>query len=157
MATEEEFRESVAIGTAAEDIVYDYLIKNNGQVQDLRKQKHDSFTGPRLRGTEGSTVLPDFFVHNKSPEKGNFALDVKFKSSVYTINGKKCFTVDNKYEDYLRVVQIYRLDHLKIVFMYEGRMHFYTNADCFDKTMFPNQYGSGWVYLFEYDKRRIQF
>ena len=95
------FQEKLAIGTAGEDIVYPWLKANNSLVQDMRYQKHEKGSGPRLEGTEGYFVLPDFAVWNKNPNKGNFLVDVKVKDSIYPVNGKMCFTVDKKFEDYL--------------------------------------------------------
>jgi hypothetical protein len=91
------------------------------------------------------------------PSKGNFAVDVKVKTSVYPVNGKRCFTVDNKYEQYKRVVQVKKLDFLAIIFIYEGRLYFYKDSDCCGVTQFRNQHGSGNVYLFELDKGKIRY
>jgi hypothetical protein len=102
-------------------------------------------------------VLPDFTCYNKNPEKGNFAVDVKWKKSIYPANGKQCFTVDKKYEDYKRIVQIHKLDYLMMVFVYDGKMYFYRDTDCCGTTVFENQYGSGNVYLFEFDKKKIRY
>ncbi len=146
------FEEKLAKGTAGEDIVYDYLIRNCGYVEDLRKEKLDKYGGPRLRGTEGSIVLPDFSVYTK--HKGAFAVDVKVKTSLYPVNGKKCFTVDNKFEQYKRAVQIKRLDYLMIIFIYEGKMYFYKDSDCCGTTTFNNQHGNGLVYCFEFDEKK---
>lgn len=157
MLSKDDFQKSIEIGTAAEDIVYSYLRNNNSFVQDIRRQTHEDFTGPRLKGTEGELVLPDFAVYNKNPNKGNFAVDVKFKSSVYTINGKKCFTVDNKFEDYRLATQVLKLDFLMIVFMFKDRMYFYRESDYIGTTIFKNQYGRGNVYLFEFDSKRITY
>lgn len=151
MSSEAEFQESLAIGTEAEDRVYEYLIDHNSYVQDLRKQVHPDNRGPRLKGTEGTLVLPDFIVYNKDPKKGNYAIDVKWKKSIYPAKGTKCFTVDSKYEDYKRVVQIQKLDFLMLVFVHDSKMYFYKDSDCIGTTVFDNQYGSGKVYLFEFD------
>jgi hypothetical protein len=148
------FEESLALGTAAEEIVYEYLKNNNSYVQDMRKQTHEDNRGPRLSGTEGELVLPDFAVYNKKEEKGNFAVDAKYKNSVYTINGKKCFTVDRKFEDYKRIVQIQKLNFLIIAFVFENKMYFYKDSDCCGTHVFSNQYSSGNVYLFEFDKSK---
>ena len=153
-----QFEEKLQMGISAEDIAYSYLIQNNSLVQDLRQQKHGEFTGPQLVGTEGSVKLPDFVVYNKSERKGNFAVDVKAKTSVYPVNGKMCFTVDSKFEDYKKTVQIMKLDFLLLIFYYNGRMHFYKDSDLADVTTFLNTtYGSGPIYCFEYDETRIKF
>lgn len=157
MSSKKEFEEKLAQGTEGEDIVYNYLIKNNSFVEDLRKQKHEDRSGPRLRGTEGTLVLPDFAVYNKSPLKGNFAVDSKVKSSIYPVNGKICFTVDNKYEQYKRAVQVKKLDYLMIVFIYEKRMYFYKDTECVGITVFNNKYSTGNVYLFEFNKANIRY
>ncbi len=151
------FEESLQMGISAEDIAYSYLIQNNSLVQDLRQQKHGEFSGPILTGTEGTVKLPDFVVYNKNPRKGNFAVDVKAKSSIYPVNGKKCFTVDNKFEDYKRSVQVMKLDFLLIIFYYNGRMYFYKDEDLTCTTNFGNEYSTGSVYCFEYDDSRIKF
>lgn len=151
------FVEKLKIGIEGEDIVYNWLIKNNSFVEDSRQQKHDEGAGPRLVGTEGKVVLPDFVVYNKDPKKGNFAVDVKVKTSVYNVNGKQCFTVDSKFEDYKRVVQIKKLDFLSIIFVYQDRLYVYKDTDVCGTTSFNNKYGNGLVYLFEYDKNKIRY
>lgn len=143
------------MGIEAENIAYSYLIKNFGFVEDLRQQKHGEYSGPCLRGTEGRVVLPDFAVYTKF--NGAFAVDVKAKTSLYLYNGKKCFTVDQKFEDYKRSVQIKRLDYLAIVFFFRGRMYFYRDTDCIGSQYVSNDYGQGQVYYFEYDKKRIKY
>jgi hypothetical protein len=154
MSSEAEFQAALVLGNAAEEIVYSYLKTHNSYVQDLRKQSHEDKKGPRLSGTEGELVLPDFAVYNKDPRKGNFAIDVKYKKSIYPAKGKKCFTVDSKYEDYKRVTSILKLDFLMIAFVHQNKMYFYKDTDCFDTTTFANQYGSGNVYLFEFDSKK---
>jgi hypothetical protein len=154
---DKRFEENLAVGEAGEDIVYSYLVANNSFVEDLRKQKRSEGGGPRLKGTEGSLVSPDFAVYNKNPKKGNFAVDAKVKTSIYPVYGKKCFTVDSKYEQYKRVVQVKKLDFLMIVFIYEGRMYFYKDTECSGITTFRNQYSTGNVYLFEFDKSKIRY
>lgn len=151
------FDENLAIGTAGEDAVYPWLMSNNSLVQDMRYQKHEKSSGPRLEGTEGKVVLPDFAVWNKNPEKGNFLVDVKVKKSIYPINGKLCFTVDHKYEDYRRCVQVMKLDFLMIIFIYKDRFYVYEDSDLFCTTVYNNQYSTGNVYCFEYDKSRIRY
>ena len=124
----------------------------------MRQQKHGEFAGPRLCGTEGKVVLPDFLVYNKNPSKGTFAVDVKSKNSIYTINGKKCFTVDDKYEDYKKAAQIKRLDYLAIIFVYEDRMYMYKESDCKGMHQYtPGAYGNGRVYYFEFDKSTMVY
>lgn len=155
MSTEEEFQSSLALGLAAEEIVYGYLKSNNSYVQDMRKQTHEDNRGPRLSGTEGELVLPDFGVTNKDPKKGNFLIDAKFKNSVYTINGVKCFTVDRKYEQYKRVVQVLRYEYLVMAFVFDDRMYFYRDTECSGNHRYtPNQYGDGLVYLFPFDGKK---
>lgn len=151
MLSEAEFQEALSLGTTAEDLVYEYLINHNSYVQDLRKQVHPDNRGPRLKGTEGTLILPDFVAYNKNQQKGNFAIEVKWKKSIYPALGKKCFTVDSKFEDYKRVVQIQKLDFLMMAFVYENKMYFYKDIDCIGTTVFDNQYGFGKVYLFEFD------
>jgi hypothetical protein len=144
------FEEKLELGIKGEDIAYSYLIRKYSQVGDLRNQRHEVAGGPRLLGTEGTTILPDFSVYSKY--NGAFAVDVKVKTSLYPVKGKRCFTVDNKYEHYKRAVQIMRLDYLAMIFIYEGRMYFYKDSDLFDKTNFDMQQSTGWVYCFEFDK-----
>jgi hypothetical protein len=157
MSNDAIFKENLAIGTAGEDIVYDYLVANNSFVHDHRKENHDDRKGPRLKGTEGELVLPDFSVRNKSERKGSFSVDSKVKTSVYTVKGKKCFTVDNKFEQYKLATQILKLDYLMMVFLHDGRMYFYKEDEYFDTTTFANQYSTGLVYLFEYDEKKIRY
>jgi hypothetical protein len=158
MSNDEAFRESLVIGIAGEDAVYEYLINHYGLVEDTRSQTHGEGYGPRMMGTEGKVIQPDFCVYNKpgSP-KGRFAVDVKVKSSLYPFKGKKCFTVDKKFEDYKRVVQIKQLDFLMIVFMYEGKMYFYKDSDCIGSKFMSNSYGHGNVYYFEFDEAKLTY
>lgn len=155
--THELFQEKLAMGIAGEDIVYPWLKRNNSLVQDMRYQKHEKGSGPRLEGTEGKIVLPDFGVWNKSELKGNFLVDVKVKKDIYPVNGKMCFTVDRKYEEYLRCVQVMKMDYLMLVFVYNDRMHVYKDSDLTCVTTFKNQYSNGNVYCFEYDKTRVAY
>lgn len=155
MSSEVDFQASLALGVAAEEVLYAYLKKHHSYVQDMRKQTHEDNRGPRLSGTEGELVLPDFAVYNKNEDKGNFAIDVKFKNSVYTVAGKQYFTVDRKYEQYKRVVQIMKLDFLMMVFMFENKMYFYKDTDVASTHQFPpNGYGDGFVYLFQYNDKK---
>jgi hypothetical protein len=127
-------------------------------VQDLRQQKHGEHVGPRLKGTEGPIVLPDFVVYNKNPNKGAYAVDVKAKKAVYPALGKRCFTVDDKFLQYKQASQIMRLDFLMIIFFYNNRMFFYKDSDCIGTTTFPDKsYGDGLIYCFEYDESRIRY
>ena len=151
------FQEKLEMGIAGEDIVYPYLKRTNSLVQDMRYQKHEKGAGPRLEGTEGSLVLPDFAVWNKNPSKGNFLVDVKVKKDLYTVNGIKCFTVDRKYENYLRCVQVMKMDHLAIIFVHEGRLHAYKDSDLTCTTYFNNIHGTGKVYCFEYNKNKVVY
>ena len=155
--TEEKFQENLAIGTVGEDVVYDWLKANNSLVQNTRAQVHTKNRGPRLEGTDGSVILPDFIVFNKNPSKGNFAVDVKVKSAIYPISGKMCFTVDeNKFDDYMKCVALMHLDHLKLIFLFEDRLYVYTDKENIGKKVFDNKYG-GTSYLFEYDKSKIRY
>jgi hypothetical protein len=157
MSSKDDFEEKLAIGIAGEDIAYSYLIRNNSFVEDLRNKVHDNGIGPRLKGTEGSLVSPDFAVYNKDPRKGNYLVDVKVKSYIYPVNGKMCFTVDNKFEQYIRVTQIKKLDFLMLIFIYEDRMYFYKDSDLTCTTTFANGFSDGLVYCFEHNKNKIRY
>jgi hypothetical protein len=158
LSTDEKFQESLAVGIAGEDIVYEYLIRNYGLVEDSRSQVHEEGKGPRMIGTEGYVIQPDFCVYNKpGSRKGRFAVDVKVKSSIYPFKGKRCFTVDKKYEDYKRIVQIKQLDYLMIIFLYENNLYIYKDTDCIGSQFVSNDYGHGNVYYFEYDKSKIKY
>jgi hypothetical protein len=157
MKSDNKWEENLATGTAGEDIVHEYLKRNNSLVQDLRYQKHEKGSGPRLEGTEGTVILPDFAVYNKNPSKGRYAVDVKVKSSLYTIDRKKCFTVDKKFLDYKQATQILKMDFLMLVFMYEDRMYFYKDTDLHGTTEYNNQYGTGTVYGFAHDENKIRY
>lgn len=157
MKSDDNFQETLAIGTAGEDIVLPYLEKHNSYVQDMRYQVHGKGHGPRLKGTEGRVVLPDFAVYNKNTSKGNYGVDVKVKSAIYPACGKQCFTVDKKFKDYQKAVQILKLDFLMLVFMHNDRMYFYKDSELCGTTTYNNQYGSGLVYCFEYDESKIRY
>lgn len=157
MSSDEEFQEQLKFGEAAEDIVYDYLIANNSGVIDLRKQKRDEGGGPKLVGTEGSLILPDFGVFNKNPRKGTYTVDVKRKRSLYGYAGQKCFTVDNKFEQYKQVTQIMRYDFLGLMFFFEDRMYFYKESEIFGKEFKSNEYGNGFIYYFKFDNTKRVF
>ena len=49
----------------------------------MRYQTHDKGTGPRLEGTSGSVILPDFAFYDKF--KGKCLLDVKHKTKNYIL------------------------------------------------------------------------
>jgi hypothetical protein len=158
MSTDEEFQAKLELGKKAEDILFEYLKMYNGLVEDSRRQNYNDGGGPRLEGTEGSIVLPDFTVYNKPGDRrGSFAVDVKYKTSVYPINGKKCFTVDNKFEQYKKIVQIKGLDFLVIAFMFNGKFYWYKDSDLYAVTTFQNQHSTGNVYCFEYDESKIRY
>ena len=158
MSTDEDFQEKLAIGIAGENSVYEYLINNFGLVEDTRSQKHGEGCGPKLVGTEGRVTQPDFCVYNKpgSP-KGRFAVDAKVKTSLYYFKGKDCFSVDNKFEDYKRIVQIKQLDYLLIAFVYNNKIFFYKDSDCIGSEFRSNEYTHGLVYYFEYDESKIRY
>jgi len=156
LSTDEKFQENLQVGLAGEDAVYEYLINHYGLVEDTRSQIHGDGYGPRMVGSEGKVIQPDFCVYNKpgSP-KGRFAVDVKVKSSLYPYKRKRCFTVDKKFEDYKRIVQIKMLDYLAIIFIYEGRMYMYRDSECIGSVFMNNEYGRGNVYFFEFDESKI--
>ena len=155
MSNDEAFQEALRLGIIAEEIVYEYLKNNNSFVQDMRKQTHEDNRGPRLIGTDGELVLPDFGVSNKDPSKGHYLIDAKYKSSVYTIKGVKYFTVDRKYEQYKRVKDVLRYDFLKMAFLFEDRMYIYHENECTGTHQFkPNSYGDGLVYLFQFNGKK---
>jgi len=154
----ENFKEKLDMGIDAENIVYPYLVTHNSYVEDLRQQKHGEFAGPRLCGTEGKLVLPDFAVYNKNPNKGTYLVDVKSKNKTYPINGMTCFTVDDKFEQYKKSAEIKRMDYLAIMFFLEGRMYLYKDSDCKGMHQYPpSQYGNGRVYYFEFDKSKMVY
>lgn len=156
MSKDDRFQENLAIGIAGENTVYEYLIKHYGLVEDSRSQTHGEGSGPRMVGTEGKIIAPDFCVYNKpgSP-KGRFAVDVKVKTSLYPYTGKRCFTVDKKFEDYKRIVQIKILDYLAIIFLYKNKMYMYKDSDCIGYEFISNNYGHGNVYYFEFDEKKV--
>jgi hypothetical protein len=153
---DDDFEKNLAMGVAGEDSVYQYLITYNGLVEDSRSQVHGEGAGPRMIGTEGKIIQPDFCVYNKpgSP-KGRFAVDVKVKSSIYPYKGLRCFTVDKKFEDYKKIIQIKKLDYLAIVFIFENKMYFYKDSDCIGSEFISNKFGHGNVYYFEHDTTKI--
>ena len=117
--TSENFKEKLAIGTVGEDIVLRWLEKTNQVVCDNRLEKYKK-GGPRSTGTSKSLAKPDFTVYNPYTEGGpKFAVDAKAKTKdPYMVNGRMCFTVDKKFEDYLELVRIMNLDYLAIIFIY---------------------------------------
>ncbi len=151
----DKFQEKLKIGTAGEDIVYPWLMATNDLVQDLRYQKYEKGSGPRLSGIQGSIVLPDFGVWNPISNIGNFLVDVKVKKDIYPVNGKLCFTVDKKFEDYKKCCEIMKMDFLKIIFIFRGKMFEYKDSDMTFTTTYNNQYSKGLVYCFEYDKSKV--
>ena len=152
--TDELFEKSLAIGTAAEDIVYEWLKMNYAFVQDCRYQTRDKGKGPRLDGLSGSLVLPDFIVYDRY--KGKFAIDVKFKSSIYPINGKKYFTVDDyKFRDYCQCVQLMNLDKMSVLFVHEDKFYMYDSTENKGIHRFDNTFGKA-AYLFEHDASKIK-
>lgn len=155
MSSNEVFQQNLIFGEEAEDIVYDYLIKNHSCVVDLRKQKRDEGRGPRMVGTEGSFVLPDFGVYNKSKRKGTFSVDVKRKNSLYYFTAQKCFTVDRKFEQYKIASRIMRFDYMAIIFFYEDRMYLYKEDEHIGFEFKSNEYGSGNVYYFPFNEKKI--
>lgn len=141
------FKENLRLGTKAEDKVYSYLRMNYSHVQDMRYQTHEKGTGPRLEGTSGSVILPDFAYYDKYKGKG--LLDVKYKSSNY-------FTVDDyKYRDYLTSVELLNLEKLVLVFVYEDEMYFYDSSEATGPRTFNNNYGKA-AYVFDYDRSKIR-
>jgi len=152
---DKDFEKSLAIGTKAEDKVYVWLKQTYAYVQDMRYQTRDKGTGPRLEGAAGSIILPDFAVYDRF--RGKRLLDVKAKSSVYTISGKSYFTVDDyKFQDYLKCVELMNLDGLLLLFVYGDKFYIYDAEDHKGIHKFDNNYGKS-AYLFEYDKDKIRF
>ena len=149
-----QFHQNLADGTKGEDAVYKYLVESNSYVEDTRHQKYESGSGPKLRGIEGTVTLPDFVVYDKY--KGNYAVDVKVKNSVYAVAGQMCFTVDYKYLHYLKAVELKRLDYLVLAFVYQNQLYWYTNNDLAGTTVFDNHYSRGSVYCFAYDTAKIR-
>lgn len=150
-----DFEKSLAVGTAAEDIVYEWLKTNYAFVQDARYQTRDKGKGPRLEGLGGSIVIPDFIVYDAY--KGKMAIDVKFKTSVYPINGKKYFTVDDyKFRDYLRCTQLMNLDGMLFLFVHDNKFFVYNSDENEGIHRFDNTFGKG-AFLFEYDTSKVKY
>lgn len=151
---DELFAETLARGTAGEDRAYTWLRMNYSFVQDMRYQKHEKGSGPRLEGTSGNVILPDFSVVD--PYKGSWAIDVKTKSSIYAVNGVECFTVDDyKFRDYVRYAELYRHDGLLLLFIYKDEFYLYNSKDTIGVTSFNNGYGRN-AYLFKHDRTKIK-
>lgn len=147
-----QFEQSLQIGITAENLVHDYLTARFQYVQDCRKQRHEYMNGPSLTGTSGRLILPDFVVYDAVA--GNWAIDSKFKSSVYPIQGCHCFTVDyDKLQDYMNAAAVMRLDGVQLLFVYNGGIYSYLSTDMAGTHAFNNKYGSI-AALYEYDSRR---
>lgn len=145
--TDEKFQENLRIGTEAEDKVYAWLKLHYAFVQDMRYQKHNKGTGPRLEGAGGSIILPDFSYYDRY--NGNYLLDVKYKT-------KNFFTVDDyKMDDYLRAAELQGMDGLKLVFVFENEMYFYDSSERLGPIQFDNTYGKS-AYKFEFDRSKIK-
>lgn len=148
------FEETLARGTAGEDLVYTWLKQSHAYVQDMRYQTHAKGTGPRLDGLAGSVIMPDFVVYDRY--KGKNAIDVKTKSAVYPVNGKLCFTVDDyKFRDYMQCVGLMNLDKLLFLFVYQGDFYIYESSEHIGLYRFGNAYGKQ-AYLFEYNTAKIR-
>jgi hypothetical protein len=145
--TDEQFQENLRLGTLAEDKVYSYLRMNYSCVQDMRYQKHEKGTGPRLEGTIGSLILPDFAYYDRYKGKG--LLDVKYKASNF-------FTVDDyKFRNYQECVGIMNLESLILVFVYEDEMYFYDSKEATGPRVFNNEHGKS-AYIFNVDRSKIR-
>jgi hypothetical protein len=155
MRLRNNFEEKLAMGIAGEDKIYPWLTKHNDWVEDCRRQKYKDGGGPRMIGTKGSVVIPDFIVYNELGE--NFAVDAKVKKRAYLIDGKFYFTVDKKFEDYQQVVKIKKLDYMAIIFIYNSKMYFYKDSDLSLVTAYNNQYSTGNVYCFEYNNDKVVY
>ena len=153
MKQDTTFEEKLAIGTEGEDIVYDLLVARNRWVMDCRSMNHGVGYGPRLKGTEGTAALPDFIVKNKKP-KESYAVDAKVKSKLYDIRGKLCFSVDKKLDQYRKVAQLFELDYVAIIFVYDNKLYMYKDTEFCDTTEYNNEYGTGTVYFFEFDSKK---
>lgn len=149
MTSNEKFQEKLEMGTKAENLVKAWVEKKYEHIVDLRYQKHAK-GGPRITGTTGSFVLPDFAVYDQT---GNFLIDVKAKSRVNLIDGIHYFTVDPKLNDYLECTRIMNMDSCKIMFVYDNRKFMYDSAEWSAKHDFNNEFGS-WAYIYRYDKNK---
>lgn len=146
------FKENLKMGTLGENQAFEFLKTHNHYIEDNRRQKYDN-GGPKLIGALGSIVLPDFTVYNV--DGPCYALDVKVKSRPYLIDGKYYFTVDYKYNDYIKATKIKKLDFLALMFIYKGMMFLYKDSDLAGTHVFDNEFSKGPVYLFEYDKTKV--
>lgn len=145
--TDEEFQENLRIGTIAENKVHSYLRMNYSYVQDMRNQKHEKGTGPRLEGVGGSLILPDFSYYDRFKGKG--LLDVKYKR-------KNFFTVDDyKLRDYLECTRILNLEKLTLVFVHEDEMYFYDSSEATGPKIFNNSFGKA-AYVFDFNRSKIR-
>jgi len=150
----ETFEAALEVGTKAEDIVYAWLKSIYSYVQDTRYQTRKEGTGPRLEGTSGSVILPDFIIYDRF--KGKHAVDVKAKTSAYFIEGGRYFTVDSyKFDHYMKTVELMGLDGLYIIFVFEDELYLYTHEDMVRRHSFANSYGKV-ACLFDYDKTKIR-
>lgn len=155
MLSTQRFNQSLAIGLVGEEAVLPWLEKNNEIVLDNRLEKHKK-GGPRTTGTYTSLAKPDFIVYNPYTTGVKYAIDVKTKTKdPYTVNNRMCFTVDKKFEEYLKLTEIMALDFLAIIFVWKGHLYFYKDTDVVDTCEYNNEYGTGTVYLFEYDKKKV--
>ena len=146
-AKDAAFRENLRIGKIAEDKAYAWLKLHYSFVQDMRYQTHDEKTGPRLEGTSGSIILPDFAFYDKF--KGKKLLDVKHKS-------KPRFTVtDYQMRDYLRCVDLLNAEGLVLCFDYEDEMYFYNSEEKTGPIIFDNGFGYA-AYEFEFSRSKIR-
>jgi hypothetical protein len=151
----ERFETNLAVGTEAEDYVYEWLKKNYSYVQDNRYQTREKGTGPRLQGKEKSVILPDFVIYDKFV--GAHAIDVKLKTAAYKMGNSRYFTVDDhKFNDYMKCVQLMRLVGLIIIFKFENSLFLYTDKDERRKHYWDNTTFGKCSYLFEYDKKKIR-
>ena len=145
------FTKKLAMGVWGEEQVFPWLLSNGYTVEDCRRQNYKDGGGPRMISNDVSLALPDFIVY-KGPVA--FAIDVKVKSSTYPLDGP-CFTVDKKFEDYLKVTTLRRLDYLAMIFIYNNRFYMYKDSDVAGVTQYNNEHSQGNVYYFKYDKTKV--
>lgn len=152
---DDNFNVKLEVGMQAEDKVYRYLILNYQYVQDCRYQRREKFSGPRLVGTAGNLVLPDFIVYDE--HHGKYAVDVKYKSAAYPIGGVECFTADySKTQDYARVAEVLGLDKVLLIFVYNDNLYLYDAKDIHGRHCFNNKYGSEAVLYAFHNNYRIR-
>jgi ribA/ribD-fused uncharacterized protein len=145
---------SLGKGTVAEDKVLPWLKSVYNYVVDFRYQKHDENKGPSLEGTSGRVVLPDFYVLSKF--EGRILIDVKSKDSIYPINGKQYFTVDDyRLHAYKKAVELLGADKLQLVFVYRDEKYFYDGDDHSGTYTFNNGYGYA-AYIYEHNRAKIR-